>query len=123
MKAEDFYTRDQHNDGAEVEVLDQHGSKSGCFLTVVGADSDIWREISRTMQRDALLASFSEESESHSERRVRYLSKCVIGNRGFDGKMDNQRIKTMLIMAPYVADQVDKFIARRENFTRKPVKK
>ncbi|MCK5132700.1 MAG: hypothetical protein KAR40_11180 [Candidatus Sabulitectum sp.] len=121
MKAEAFYTRDTHNDGVEFEVLDQYGNKSGCFLTVVGPDSDKWRDVIVKMQRDTLLSTFTD-GRSQSEMRAEYLAEAIIGSREFEGEMDAARIKNLFLMAPYIADQVDKFVAKRENFTMKPEK-
>lgn len=124
MKIEDFFTRDEHNDGSEIRLKDKGGKLSPCFLTVVGPDSDKWREITADMHRDALMRSFDDaDNRSSAELRAEYLAKAVISSRGFEGELDEERYKKLFIMAPYVSDQVDRFIADRSNFIKPPAKK
>ena len=130
MQPEDFYTLDVHNAGKEVELNDEDGNPTGCFLLVAGPDSDVWRDALAAMQRDALMASFADvETRTKGARRAEYLSRAGLGWRGFkdaDGKpaeFDRKRIEKAFVMAPYVADQIDKFVAKRGNFTKPPVKR
>jgi len=129
MELEQFYTLDRHNDGAEIQLKDESGNLTECFLKVVGPDSDIWREALSEMQRDALMASFAESKDvSKGERRAKYLSRAVLDWKGFTDKddkpaeFDQKRVNTMFIMAPYIADQVDKFVGKRENFMKPSAK-
>ena len=125
MKPEDFHTRDEHNAGAEIRLRDGAGDLTDCYLTVVGPDSDEFRRLNQGMQRDALLASFATDTDLRSTgaRRASYLSQMILSNRGFEGEVDQERLETMFIMAPYLGDQVDKFIADRSNFTKPPATK
>ena len=125
MKPEDFHTRDQHNDGAEIRLRDGAGDLTDCYLTVVGPDSDEFRRLNQGMQRDALLASFATDTDlrSTAERRAFYLAQMVLSDRGFEGEVDQKRLEVMFLMAPYLGDQVDRFIAARSNFTKPPATK
>lgn len=122
MNPEDFYTKDSHNEGASFEVLDKLGERSGCRLTVVGPDSDVWRDVLTRMQRDTLLNSYTN-ARSHSEMMAEFLAEAVISSEGFEGEMDKQRITKLFIMAPYIADQVDSFVTKRGNFIKPSGKK
>ena len=129
MKIEEFYTLDRHNVGSEIQVKDEAGNLTECFLTVVGQDSDAWRDALADMQRDALISSFAtQQDRTRGARRAEYLSRAVIGWRGFtgddgkDAEFDRKRVEVAFIMAPYIADQVDKFIVKRENFMKPPAK-
>lgn len=125
MKLEDFYTKERHDEGAEVRLKDEAGKLTGCYLRVAGLDSEAYREAKAKLERAALMASMVETDDkpSTSLLRAECLADCVIDGRGFDGDVDKERMIKLFIMAPYVADQVDSFISKRANFMRPSAKK
>lgn len=121
MELADLYTVDAHNAGAEMRVKDQAGKPTDIYIRVVGLDSSIWRNTLREAQRAAVERLVSGEAEVEQDNTLT-LAKATIGWRGLtrDGaevEFTQEEAQALYKNAPYIADQIDRFIAKRANFT------
>jgi RNase P protein component len=116
MKVAELYTTDLHEDGAEVEILDGSGKKTGLFLKVMGVDSAVFRNHSKRQQRAYIDALRNDEDFDDEEFVVDALVSATIGWRGTNEKFTKELCEELYRKAPYVRDQVDKFVADRANF-------
>ena len=118
MEISDLYTAPSHEDGAEMQVIGEDGVALDCYITVAGIDSRVWRKASldgsrKLFKGDGDAIDISDES----------IARATLGWRGFesDGIEIAFSIENALSLyknAPYISEQVDKFIANRSNFTR-----
>jgi hypothetical protein len=114
MEITSLYTAEAHGDGSEVQVISPvDGELTDFYITVVGPDSKKYREAVRKFQMKLL-----EEIEGAD---IEMLVAITKGWRGLtDGKKDVQysdkAASTLYADAPFVASQIDRFIADRKNF-------
>lgn len=123
MELEDLYTATRHQEGAEMRVKDQFGKDTDFYIKLVGVDSATWAKIQRDFNRDLLAMGKNDKSVDDKEVQVRMISQAIIGWRGFTNKgkavkFSTKKAEELLKNAPYVADQADRFIAKRLNFTK-----
>ena len=116
MDISELYTADLHEAGAEMQVKDENGELLDCFLLVVGIDSKLWRKTFNDGKRQ-LLSGEGENVEAN------VMAEATIGWRGFESDgveldFSKESILALYVNAPYIAEQVDKFIANRANFTK-----
>ncbi len=123
MKVESLFTTDIHANGAECEILDGDGNKTGLFITVMGVDSPVFRAQAKLQQRAYIEALRNEKDFDGEEMDIDALVASTIGWRGTDEKFTPKLCKQLYSKAPYVKDQVDRFMAARENFTKAKPKK
>lgn len=116
MKLAELYTTDLHEDGAEVEIIDGAGEKTGLFIKVMGVDSEVFRNHSKKQQRAYIDALRKEEEFDDEALLVEGLVSVTIGWRGTNEKFTKELCEELYIKAPYVRDQVEKFMADRANF-------
>jgi len=115
MEISSLYTADAHESGSEVQVISPtDGELTDFYITVVGPDSKQYREAVRKFQM-ALL-------ENTEGADIEMLVAITKGWRGLmDGKKEvkySDKVASKLyIDAPFVAGQIDRFIADRKNFT------
>ena len=113
MDIYELYTVDAHDEGAEMQVRDPRGVLIDCYITLAGIDTKRWIEAFNKNTRKKL------DGEDNKEASV--LAESTIGWRGFanngeDLVFSKKLAKQLYMNAPYIADQVDKFIANRVNF-------
>ena len=114
MDIDQLYTVEDHEKGAEMQVHDQNGKPLDMYLTIAGMDSKAWRQAFNKNKRKMI------EGE---DIKADILSEVTIGWRGFTSKgkeleFSKKKAKNLYSQAPYIADQVDRFIADRSNFTK-----
>jgi hypothetical protein len=119
MEIDELYTVEHHNKGAEMQLDNQFGEKIDCYITFVGIDSEVFRKILADSRRE-LIETDGKDKESI---RANSLSSAALSWRGFLSKKKNvefsqKKLKKLLLSAPYIMDQADKFIANRVNFTK-----
>mgnify|MGYP003118587636 CR=1 FL=1 len=116
MKLDTLYTTDDHNEGAEVEILDYSDNPTGLFIKVVGMDSKIFRKEAKRQQK-AYIESIREKKDYDDENLLLdSLVESTLGWRGTDQKFSKKLCRELYSKAPYVKEQVDRFIGDRENF-------
>jgi hypothetical protein len=129
-----FDVRDASNDGREFELLNPFNSaKTGIFITTLGIDSDIAREMrddqivkgQRSWQRTGRIALDSPQAQK--DKRIDFCVACTRGwrNMVFRGQpleysAANARMLYSNVEA--ILEQVDAAIADKENFS-KPLPK
>ena len=112
MKPQDFYTRDSHNKGSRLQLKDQHGNLTDCYLNVIGQDSDKARNA--VFEMAAKRASGEKlNSSNNAEKWAEY----VIGWHGFEADYSHKVLVEMLKQAPYIQDQIILFHTETANFT------
>jgi hypothetical protein len=126
-------TRAACNAGAVIDILDTHQNKTGVKITVLGKDSDAFREMQRenidAAKRRAHLARqknkpipVQTQAEEEAEG-IRLLVACTLGweNMTVDGKDLEFNVPNALMVYerfPEVMRQVDAAIGDLELFTR-----
>lgn len=116
MKLAELYTTDLHEDGAEVEIVDGSGEKTGLFLKVMGIDSSVFRSHTKKQQRAYIDALRTGEEFDDEKYTIEALVSATIGWRGTDEKFSKELCEELYLKAPYIKDQVDRFMADRANF-------
>jgi len=119
MNIEELYTKELHEKGSEMQVIDKFGKKLSMFITLQGTDSAAFRKAKIKMSRAVL----KDPTGDNEERRAEALAEISTGWRGFkDGKKNlkftKKLIKGLYVNAPYIMDQADSYINRQVNFTK-----
>ena len=123
MKLTDLYTVDKHDAGAEVQILDGEGNKTPLKIRVRGMDSAVFRAATKRQQK-LYVEAMREDREYDSEIGViDGLVDATMGWSGTDEKFTPELCKELYEKAPYVKDQIDRFIGDRANFTKAKRKK
>lgn len=125
MKLNNLYTTDLHAEGAECEILDGEGKKTGLFITVMGVDSQVFRDHAKKQQKAYIeaLRSKKEKDFDDEDMSIDGMVAATISWRGTDEEFSPELCRELYTKAPYVKDQVDRFIAERANFTKAKPKK
>jgi len=103
-----------HGEGSELQIKDQLGNDTDVYVTVVGVDSKLWRE---TLKGNARKSGDDKLSDNE------ILAKVCLSFRGLESEgkeipFSYEAILNLLEIAPYIADQIDRFIGNRANFTK-----
>ena len=80
MELSSLLTAEAHSEGAEMRVVDQDGNETDFYITLIGMDSALWRDVLRERQRQ-MLKSLADDAvivDSTAES----LAKATIGWRG-----------------------------------------
>ena len=122
MDINELFTAEIHESGAEVQITNPTtGKDTDCYITVIGIDSKSFRSEQRKRQRKALDAVRNNKSIPDDEFGL--LVESTIGWRGFESEgkewpFSKKNAQSLFDNSPLIADQVDKFIADRANFTK-----
>lgn len=125
MKITDLYTTDIHDEGSEVRILDGDGNETPLYIKVAGMDSIVFRAQAKAQQKAYIeaLRQNKDKDFDDEEMIVNGLVECTLGWRGTDQKFSKKLCKELYKKAPFVKDQVDRFIGDRANFTKAKPKK
>jgi len=120
MDIRQLTTRAAHDAGAEVRIRDQYGKETDVHIRVVGMDSVIWRGIVRDQERRAMSAAASG-LDAPAEDVAEVLARATLDWRGLESggeplAYSEEAAYELYTNAPYIADQVDRFIGQRSNF-------
>tara|TARA_E500000318_G_C3451743_1_gene169043 strand:+ start:217 stop:588 length:372 start_codon:yes stop_codon:yes gene_type:complete len=118
MNISDLYTTDLHADGAECEILDGEGNQTGLFITVMGVDSPVFRAEAKKQQKAYIEAIRNEKDFDDEKMSIDGLVAATVGWRGTDEEFSKKLCKELYSKAPYVKEQIDRFMADRANFTK-----
>lgn len=116
MNIEELYTVEAHETGAEMQVKNQSGKLTEMFITLIGVDSKKWRKLVKDRRKVMLDGTGDPDADD-----IKMLVNASIGWRGFmsndkEIEFTKQNIKALYENAPYIAEQADRFIAKRSNF-------
>jgi hypothetical protein len=124
-------TRTLSQNGADMTVQNMAGDPlknskgEAVLLTLLGPDSDTYREKTRAQVRARIARQSAGETADFATEETEILDvlvACVVGWKGLldkDGKpvpFTPEAARTLLVQYPLIRDQVDLFIARRGNF-------
>ena len=123
MKLSNLYTTDLHADGAECEILDGEDKRTGLFITVMGVDSQVFRDHAKRQQKAYIEALRSKKDFDDEDMSIDGMVAATIGWRGTSEEFSPELCRELYTKAPYVKDQIDRFIADRANFTKAKPKK
>jgi len=117
MDITSLYTADRHNAGAEMQVLDEFGSKTDFFITYAGQDSKIWTDNARRNQHEAVRRMITkDEGGDVDEENLSMILDATLGWRGVDLDFSKEAALVLYQKAPYIIDQAVLFINNRVNF-------
>ena len=114
MEITSLYTAEAHENGSEVQVISPaDGELTDFYITVMGPDSKQYRDAVRKFQMKLL--------EKVEGADIELLVSVTKGWRGLkEGKKDveftAEAAKDLYVKAPFIASQIDRFIADRKNF-------
>ena len=118
-----FVTQADANRGFEFQVYDDTGEKVDWFISVVGVDSDAYREKEREQKRRNIanisrtrgLAISLRSAESDA---IELLASATTGWRGGEAIAPYSHAEAVRIYTqfPQVREQVDRVIGERANF-------
>ena len=123
MKLSEFDTKTLSNKGVDVELKSlRDNSKTGAFITVLGTDSDAFKDIQIERAREALdretrgLPQLT--AEERDEQGIKTLARCTVGWNGIDGLGEFSQAAAIELYRNYPAirEQVNVAIADRRNF-------
>ena len=123
MKLSSLYTTDLHADGAELEILDGEDKPTGLFITVMGVDSQVFRDHAKKQQKAYIESLRSKKDFDDEDMSIDGMVAATIGWSGTSEEFSPELCRELYTKAPYVKDQVDRFIADRANFTKAKPKK
>lgn len=126
MEFDKLATRADHEEGVEVQITNPvNDEPTDVYITIVGPDSKEWRRSNKSDLRMALARKRDEPwtDDELLERDIDKLVSITKGWRGItkDGKPLEFSAKTcreLYEAAPTVMDQVDRYAADYENFTK-----
>lgn len=121
MDIDELYTVERHETGAEMQLIDQSGNKTDCFIKLAGVDSKLWRK-SFGKHRKEIISNARKDKDS-VDATADLMASVTLGWRGFTYKgepveFSKTKAKQLYKNAPYILEQVDQFIADRANFTK-----
>jgi hypothetical protein len=129
-----FDTVSACNKGARIELLTLTGEGSGIFITILGRDSDVYKQYEREqrdyMNRKIMLARKRgqdlrlDSAEMTEEKEIELLAKLTVGWENmpsFDGKgqLDFSKDNAVQLYAkfPAIRRQMDDACGDMQNFT------
>jgi hypothetical protein len=124
MDIKDLDTRSKAEAGAEMQVFNPlTGKMSDFHITIKGIDSDEYRSQSANLREQLMTSKMLKQDFDREACEIETFVAITIGWRGLeDGgkevKFTEKRCRQLYKSAPYVRDQLDRFIANRANFTK-----
>lgn len=119
MDITELYTKEAHETGAEMQVHNDKGEPLEMWITLAGMDSSQWRKAFNSNR----LKLIGGDEDANIDAYVDMYADVSIGWRGFmsegeELKFSKEKIKQLYVNAPYLLNQIDKFITDRGNFTK-----
>lgn len=117
-------TAQAHSEGAEMQVELPNGDKTDLYIRLAGVDSKLWRKLQKQKQRDMIAKAMAgDDAEIGDDDAAEILADATLGWRGaeLNGEPVEFSLDAILALyksAPYIADQADRFIGARANFTK-----
>lgn len=118
----EFYTREKANEGIELPLFLPDGTLSEHWLIVRGVDSDKFRQAESTAKRKAIEFAQIEGMQERADAVRTAELECIaalIADWSFPQECTADNVVTFLREAPQIADEVNRFAARRIAYFRK----
>ena len=113
-----LFTADNHESGADIEILDTDLAKTGITIRIKGIDSPTYREVQAAAEREYIASGYKRE-QTIAER----LAALTIGWDGMpnpDGsgllEFSTENAEMIYRKGPFIAEQVNRAMANRANF-------
>lgn len=116
---EDFYTRNNANNGKKLPLFLPDGSASDHWVRVLGTDSDAFRTVETASKRKAISVAAIENEDERAAAVRRLELECIaalVAEWSFDKPCVTDVVIDFLIQAPQIADQINRYAAKRANF-------
>lgn len=124
MDIDDLMTRDAHESGAELRIVNpKTGKKTDIYIKLMGVDSRAFRKAQKAAIRKVIAAKGNLNEDEFLDEDIEQLVAITIGWRGAkrNGKefeFNEANCRELYSQSPAIADQVDRFIGNRANFTK-----
>jgi len=123
MDIDQLYTVDDHEDGAEMQLVDTNGNKIDMFITLVGCDSPTWTQALSKLRKTLMSLPEDDNGQGKIEANAEAMACASLGWKGFTDKgkelkFSKAKVKQLYTNAPYIRDMADVFIAGRVNFNK-----
>lgn len=119
---EEFFTRQQANDGIEIPLSRPDGTPTDHRIRVRSADSDAFRaaeaESSRRLLEISLEKDKAKANSEFLEEKLKMRAALVV-SWTFDKPCTPESVREFLREAPQIADQIDRIANQRSRFFRK----
>ena len=114
MKFEELLTADDHEAGAEMNVLHPvTGVPTDVYIMVKGIDSKTFRDASIQFNRKRI------EGKADDDHALDLTVAITCGWRGIDGvDFSPEKARELYRDSPAIRAQVDEFFTKRRNFTK-----
>lgn len=115
-------TADSHDQGAECRIFSPvDGKETDVFITLAGADSQVWRKQKRKQTSEIMKANRAGEDLDYDAMDVEALVEATIGWRGISqGKGEYEFSKenalSLYSKSPGIVSQLLEFISNKRNF-------
>lgn len=115
-----FKTKPLHSKAQKLPLYTPEGQETEHFLEVFGSDSDEARNAKEESYRQAasLMRDSKYNSEQEKQIKLEWIASLVAG-WSFKKDFTRENVLNFLDDSPYIADAVDVFSAKHENFVAK----
>ena len=116
MNAKRFYSKEAANAGKRVALTEPNGKPTDEWILVAGRDSDAYRKSEADYRKKIADAVASGEAlPDDSDALLARSVACVIG-WSLEDELTPENVKSLLLNAPYIRDEIDTVIFSRERF-------
>lgn len=122
MEIGELFTAGRHNKGSEMQVCDEFNNPLDLFITIAGADSDVWQQANRDRQ-SRMFSRIAAQEDDDTDYDLNDLVAASLGWRGAeqDGEaleFSKTGVRQLYVQAPYIRDQITLWVHSRANFTK-----
>lgn len=119
---EEFFTRQQANDGVEFPLSRPDGTPTDHRIRIRGVDSDAFRTAEADSGRRLLEISLEKDKDKANaeflEEKLKLRASLVV-SWSFDKPCTPENVREFLREAPQIADQIDRIANQRSRFFKK----
>lgn len=124
---EEFFTQDNANEGAQIDLFRIDGTKSGHWLVILGTDSDMHHMINAKARRalgvieieGGMIADLEERENFLLGKQLEWEIKIIaalLKSWSFEMEPTHENKIDFLTKAPQIREQINKLATRRQLF-------
>ena len=113
MQIDKLFTKNEANKEKELQIYLPDGKKSGETITVLGTDSDKFRDHKRELNRKVLEGTL----KGGPDEMAAMLLAGLVTAWSFETEFTQANVVKLLMNAPSLMDQIDQFVSTKANFT------
>ena len=124
---EEFFTRQKANEGIRFPLEHPDGSPSDHWLTILGVDSDAFRNAERDQKRKFVSLKANMDAIENPDEKEKFLLDVqtemeidilasLVSGWSFDKPCTFENVRTFLKEAPQIADAINEVSAKRRVF-------